>query len=170
LGCSPGFAAAAIAPIALGIGINTGVFSVLNNVMYRPLPAPEPNELLNIYQDFRGIQKRSVHGARSMFSVPEYQAYRDGSRTLSGITAYTKSWAVTLGGQFPQDIEGVLVTCNYFDVLRLRPAIGNGFTSANCDANGPPSVVLSHALWTLAFGADPNIIHKGDPLTALRYD
>lgn len=62
---SPGFAAAAIAPIALGIGINTGVFSVLNNVMYRPLPAPEPSELLSIYQDFRGVQKRSVHGARS---------------------------------------------------------------------------------------------------------
>jgi hypothetical protein len=73
---SPGFAAAAIAPIALGIGINTGVFSILNNVMYRPLPAPEPNELLSIYQDFRGVQKRRVHGARSMFSLAEYRAYR----------------------------------------------------------------------------------------------
>ena len=157
----PGFAAAAIAPIALGIGINTGVFSVLNNVMYRPLPAPEPNELLNIYQDFRGVQKRSVHGARSMFSVPEYRAYRDGSRTLSGVTAYTKPWTVTLGGRFPQEIEGVLVACNYFDVLRLRPAIGTGFTSANCDVpNAPPSVVLSHALWTRAFAADPDIVHK----------
>ena len=165
---SPGFAAAAIAPIALGIGINTGVFSVLNNVMYRPLPAPEPNELLNIYQDFRGVQKRSVHGARSMFSVPEYQAYRDGSKTLSGVTAYTKPWTVTLGGRFPQEIAGVLVTCNYFDVLRLRPAIGNGFTSANCDdANAPLSVVLSHALWTRAFGADPNIVHETITLNGL---
>src|SRR5919107_538075 len=84
----PGFAAAAIAPIALGIGINTGVFSILNNVIYRPLPAPEPNELLSIYQDFRGVRKRSVHGARAMFSVPEYRAYRDGRRTLAGVTAY----------------------------------------------------------------------------------
>jgi predicted permease len=165
---SPGFAGAAIAPIALGIGINTGVFSVLNNVMYRPLPAPEPNELLNIYQDFRGVQKRSVHGARSMFSLPEYRAYRDGSRTLSGVTAYTKSWTVTLGGRFPQEIEGVLVACNYFDVLRLRPAIGTGFTSANCDVpNAPPSVVLSHALWTRAFAADPDVVHKTITLNGL---
>jgi hypothetical protein len=87
--------------------------------MYRPLPAPEPSELVNIYQDFRGVQKRCVHGARSMFSLPEYRVYRDGSRTLSGVTAYTKSWTVTLGGRFPQEVEGVLVACNYFDVLRL---------------------------------------------------
>ncbi len=165
---SPGFAAAAIAPIALGIGINTGVVSVLNNVMYRPLPAPEPTELLSIYQDFRGVQKRSVHGARSMFSLPEYRAYRDGSRTLSGVTAYTKSWTVTLGGRLPQEIEGVLVACNYFDVLRLRPAIGTGFTSANCDVpNAPPSVVLSHALWTRAFAADPDIVHTTITLNGL---
>ena len=165
---SPGFAAAAIAPIALGIGINTGVFSILNNVMYRPLPAPEPNELLSIYQDFRGVQKRRVHGARSMFSLPEYRAYSDATRTLSGTTAYTKSWTVTLGGRFPQEIEGVLVGCNYFDVLRLRPVIGTGFTSANCDVpNAPPSVVLSHAFWTRAFGADPDIIHKTITLNGL---
>ncbi|HET9358804.1 MAG TPA: ABC transporter permease [Vicinamibacterales bacterium] len=164
---SPGFAVAAIAPIALGIGINTGVFSILNNVMYRPLPAPEPDQLLSIYQDFRGVQKRSVHGARSMFSLPEYRAYRDGAQTLSGATAYTKSWTVTLGGQSPQEIEGVLVACNYFDVLRLRPAIGTGFT-ADCDvANAPPAVVLSHALWTRAFAADPAIVHKTITLNGL---
>ena len=164
---SPGFAVAAIAPIALGIGINTGVFSILNNVMYRPLPAPDPDQLLSIYQDFRGVQKRSVHGARSMFSLPEYRAYRDGTQTLSGATAYTKSWTVTLGGQSPQEIEGVLVACNYFDVLRLRPAIGTGFT-ADCDvANAPPAVVLSHALWTRAFAADPAIVHKTITLNGL---
>ena len=165
---SPGFAVAAIAPIALGIGINTSVFSILNNVMYRPLPAPDPDELLSIYQDFRGVQKRSVHGARSMFSLPEYRAYREGARTLSGITAYTKSWSVTLGGQFPQEIEGVLVACNYFDVLRLLPAIGTGFTAVNCDAaNAPPAVVLSHALWTRAFAADPAIVEKTIALNGL---
>jgi len=57
---NPGFAVAAIAPIALGIGINTGVVSILNNVMFRPLPAPLPNELVTVYQEFQGVQKRRV--------------------------------------------------------------------------------------------------------------
>ena len=158
---NPGFAVAAIAPIALGIGITTGTFSILNNVLYRPLPAPTPDELLSVYQDFRGVQKRRVHGARAMFSLPEYRTYRDATSTLSGITAYTASWTATLGGTFPQEIEGVLVACNYFDVLRLRPAIGTGFTAANCeDVNAPPAVVLSHAVWTNSFAADPEIVRK----------
>jgi len=158
---NPGFAVAAIAPIALGIGINTGVFSILNNVMFRPVPAPMPNELVTVYQEFQGVQKRRVHGARIMFSLPEYHAYRDASQTLSGLTAYTKTWTVTLGGRSPEEVEGVLVGCNYFDVLQLRPVIGPGFTEANCEAsNAPPTVVLSHALWTRVFAADPDIIRK----------
>ena len=75
--------------------------------------------------------------------------------------AYSRSWTVTLGGQSPQEIEGVLVTCNYFDVLQLRPPIGTGFTAANCEApTASPSVILSHALWTREFAADPDIVLK----------
>jgi predicted permease len=68
-------------------------------------------------------------------------------------------WKVTLGGESPQELEGVLVTCNFFDVLQLRRAIGIGFSSANCDSpSAPPAVVLSHALWTRTFAADPKIV------------
>ena len=157
----PGFAAAAVLPIALGIGINTGLFSMLNSVAWRPLPAPAPTELVSIYQQFQGVKKRTVHGARTLFSMPEYRAYRDGTRTLSGLMAYSRSWAVTLGGESPQELEGVLVTCNYFEVLRLRPVIGTGFTDANCNSPAAaPAVIVSHALWTRAFAADPDIVRK----------
>jgi predicted permease len=157
----PGFALAAIAPLALGVGLNTGVFSILNNVIYRRLPAPDAHQLVSVYQDFRGGPKRRVHGARSMFSLPEFRGYREASRTLAGVTAYTKPWTVSLGGRLAQEVEGVLVACNFFDVLQLRPVVGGGFTPANCDAPGAaPSVVLSHALWTRAFAADPAVVGR----------
>ena len=160
-GRSPAFAAAAVMPIALGIGINTGLFSILNSVVLRPLPTPESTELVSVHQEFRGVKERRVHGARSMFSVPEYRLYRDGSKMLSGVMAYSRSWTVTLGGDTPREIEGEMVSCNYFDVLRLRPVIGTGFTAANCDAPAAaPAVILSHALWTRAFAADPNIVSR----------
>jgi predicted permease len=158
---NPGFAAGAIAPIALGVGINTGIFSILDAVALQPLPSPKPNELVTVYQQFRGVTQRRVHGARSMFSIPEYRTYRDRAKTLSGVMAYSVSWTVTLGGQSPREIAGVLVTCNYFDVLHLPTAIGTGFTAANCETpDAPPAVVLSHDLWTRAFAADPDIVHK----------
>jgi predicted permease len=158
---SPGFAVAAMAPIALGIGINTGVFSILNSVALRPLPVPDSRELVSIHQRFQGVRERRIHGSRSMFSVPEYRAYRDETQTLSGLMAYSRPWSVTMGADTTEEVEGVLVTCNYFDVLRVRPAAGPGFTSANCgDPAAPPIVILSHDLWTRAFAADPGIAGK----------
>ncbi|HYT68211.1 MAG TPA: ABC transporter permease [Vicinamibacterales bacterium] len=157
---NPGFTVAAVAPIALGIGINTGIFSILNSLAFRRLPAPEAAELVSVHQQFRGITQRRVHGARSMFSMPEYRAYRDRSRTLAGLMAYSVPWTVTLGGDAPQEADAVFVTCNYFDVLQLRPAIGPGFT-ANCeDPNAAPQILLSHDLWTRAFAADRNIVGR----------
>ena len=147
---NPGFAVAAIVPIALGIGLNTAVFSILNSVAWRPLPVPEPDALVSVYQDFRGGPRRTVHGARSLFSLPEYRTYRDEAHTLASLMAYSRRWTLTLGREFPQEIEGILVTCNYFDVLGLSPAIGAGFTADNCGTpDASPAVVLSHALWTI---------------------
>ena len=158
---NPGFAAAAIAPIALGIGINTGLFSILNSVALRPLPTPESHHLVTVYQQFQGVKQRRVHGARSLFSLPEYYVYRDNARTLSGVMAYSLPRSVTLGGDAPQELEGVMVTCNYFDVLQVRPSIGAGFTPATCDRAGAAAgVVLTHRLWTRAFGADRAIVEK----------
>ena len=137
---SPGFTAVAVVAIALGIGVNTGIFSVLNGVALRPLPAADPGELVSIYQEFRGGPMRSARGARSMFSLLEYENYRDHNQTLTGLMAYAPLWTVTLGGDQPREIVGEIVSCNYFDVLRHRPAMGPGFTISNCETAGadPP--------------------------------
>ena len=158
---SPGFAVAAIAPIALGIGINTGVFSILNSVALRPLPTPESGELVSVHQQFQGVKQRRIHGSRSLFSLPEYRVYRDRTQTLSGLMAYSRPWSAVLGDNSVKEIDGVAVSCNYFDVLQVRPSIGPGFTASNCERPaGSAAVILSHELWTDAFGADPDILHK----------
>jgi len=137
------------------------VFSVLNSVAWRSLPVPAADALVSVHQDFRGGPRRRVYGARAMLSIPEYRAYRDQSHTLSGLMAYSREWTVTLGRESPKEIGGILVTCNYFDVLGVSPALGAGFTSANCGApDAPPAVVLSHALWQGAFAGDPRILER----------
>jgi predicted permease len=164
LASAPGFTAAAVTTVALGVGINTGIFSVFNGVTLRELPAPGADELVSIHQilddDTLRSGQRSRSGAASTFSTAEYRTYRDGTRALSGLVAYSRPYTVTLGGGTPQEISGTLVTCNYFGVLRQAPALGRGFTS-DCDAEGAAaSIVLGHDLWTDAFGADPGIVGR----------
>lgn len=162
LRASPGFTAAAAATIALGVGINTGIFSVLNGVALQELPAPDADELISIHQIFDEAtrQQRFRSGPVSNFSTSEYQTYRDSTQTLSGIMAFSRQTPVTLGGEAPQQTVGTLVTCNYFRVLQVPPALGPGFAS-DCDAAGAaPTVILGHDLWTTTFGADPAIVGR----------
>jgi predicted permease len=162
LAAAPGFTAAAIVTIALGVGINTGIFSVLNGVVLRDLPAPDADRLVSIHQtlDARTLGTRGYEGSRRMFSTSEYRAYRDGTETLSGVVAYSNFTTVTLGGDAPQEITGTLVSCDYFEVLRHPPALGPGLAN-DCDAEGAaPTVVLGHELWTTAFGADEGIVGR----------
>jgi putative ABC transport system permease protein len=157
----PGFAVAAVAPIALGIGLNTGLFTMIGNAVLRPLPTPASVDLVAVYQDFQGVKGRRVHGARTLFSLPEYQAYRDGARSFSGVMAFSKPWAATLGPGASEEADGALVSCNYFGVLQVRLALGAGFQGPDCESPAAsPSIVLTHALWTRVFGADRDIVHK----------
>src|SRR5688500_9369080 len=164
LAAAPGFTAAAVITIALGVGINSGLFSVFNGLALRDLPAPDADELVSVHQILERSAlgaERSWSGPPSQFSTAEYRAYRDGARTLSGLVAYSRTYTVTLGGDTPQEVGGALVTCNYFDVLRQPPALGAGF-AIDCDAErGAPSVVLGHELWTGTFGADPTVVGRG---------
>ena len=162
-GSSPGFTAAAIAAIAVGIGINTGLFTVLNGFMLREVAAPDSDELVSIYQIFEeesSAHPRSVNGTKSMFSFSEYETYRDSARTLSGVLAYSLSeWGATLGGSAPRELQGTVVSCNYFEVLRVVPTVGRSFAPDNCEnPSGPPEVVLGHEVWLTSFAGDPAIV------------
>ena len=160
---SPGVMVAAVVAIAVGIGINTGLFTVLNGLLLRDVPVPEAQQLAAIHQIFENAEsERSVRGSRSMFSFSEYETYRDGTRTLSGVLAYSLAETnATLGAATPSEIQGSLVSCNYFEVLRVSPVIGRSFARDACEnPSGPPEVVLGHDVWMTAFAGDPAIVGR----------
>ena len=158
---NPGFAAAAVATVALGIGVNATIFSIVNGLAFQPLPLPGGDRLVSLAQRIDAGGPRSVHGMPSFFSYPEYEAYRDRSRSLSGLAAYEPFVEMLLSGREPRAVVGALASCNYFEVLGVPPAIGRGFSPSECRTDGSsPVLVLSDALWRTDFDADPAVIGR----------
>jgi predicted permease len=155
---NPSFTAVAVLAIALGIGLNTGIFSVLNGVALRPLPVPGSTKLVSIFQFSDGLRRQHVHESANYFTWQEYQRYRDTNHVFSGLLAYDPFLSVTLGGEQPQQLMGQLASCNYFDVLNEAPFLGRTFATSDCAAVGAGNVVvISHDLWRNKFGSDPAI-------------
>src|SRR5688572_23476038 len=137
-----GFAAAAIATIALGIGINAGIFTTVNGVLYRNLPAGNAYELVTIEQTIEGAPGR----VGNAFSTQEYRNLAARTTTLSGVIGHSDPTRTTLGGESPQQIAGTIVTCEYFDVLEQPAALGRALRAEDCEAGAAPVVVLAHEL------------------------
>lgn len=158
---NPGFTAVAVLAIALGIGVNAGIFSVLNGVGLRMLPVPSAEQIVSIDQTFHGKYRRNVHGEPTLFSYSEYQEYRDSNHVFSGVIAYDPFLNATLAGGRARQLYGQLASCNYFDALNEHPSMGRGFVDGDCAASGAGTVVvLSDQLWQGAFGADRTLIGK----------
>ena len=158
---NPAFTAAAILAIALGVGINVGIFSVLNGIALRLLPVPHAQELLTVDQIFQGRINRNVHGEQSFFSYAEYLDYSDHNHTFSRLAAYEPFLEATLGGPHMRPLMGALASCNYFSVLNEPPARGRTFVDSDCAAPGQNAVVvISDELWRSAFAGDPALVGK----------
>ena len=144
--------------LALGIGVNTGIFTVVNAVLFRELPAAGAHELVSISQAVQGVP--AVTGEET-FSTSEYVDYRDRAQTLSGLAAYGNvRGETTLGGDAPRTILGMLVSCNYFTVLQQPPALGRALAARDCEPGADLVVVLSHELWRTVFEAEPGIVGR----------
>src|SRR5579863_9717384 len=171
---SPGFAAVAIVTLALGIGANTAIFSLLDQALLRSLPVKEANRLVILQSlgSFKG-HTSSRTDENFSFSYPMYCNLRDHNSVFSGLIATT--WA-QVGVQWhnqPELVSAELVSGNYFDVLSVRPALGRMLVASDDvvpDAN--PVVVLSFSYWQRRFGSDPSIVNQslmvnGRPFTIL---
>ncbi len=147
---SPGFTTTAIVSLALGIGANTIVFSVLNSLILKPLPVPNHERLYFI--------NRSGDTSNSF---PNYRAIRDRNSTFDSVFSYRIVQVGLDGDNGAQRVWGYLATGNYFETLGLRPAVGRFFTTAEDQhRNGSPYAVISYATWQRRFGGDPQIAGK----------
>src|SRR5713226_7800951 len=127
---NPGFTAAAVVAIALGVGINVGIFSVLNGAALRLLPVPRAEQLVSVSQIFHRRAIRNTHGETSMFSYPEYVDYRDHNHVFTGLVAYEPFVEASLAGGKMQQLLGTATSCNYFDVLNEYPTQGRGLVDS----------------------------------------
>jgi predicted permease len=158
---SPGLTIAAVLAIALGIGVNVGVFSVLNGIALRLLPIPHAEQIVSVNQIFHGRFTRNTHNGANRFSYAEYLDYRDHNHVFTALVAYDDSIQATLVGGTARQVLGTAASCNYFDVLREHPAQGRGFVGSDCAAPGENAiVVVSNDFWRGSFAADPSFVGK----------
>lgn len=158
---SPGFTVIAVLTLALGIGANTAIFTILDSAALRMLPVPHADQLVSVGQHIRGPVRRDVWDDDSFVSYSEYQLYAKQNQVFSGLLASSPVNEYTLVTNKPQPITGTLASCNYFDVLEIRPERGRFFVDSDCAAPGESAVVvLSDAAWCSTFGGDPAIIGK----------
>jgi putative ABC transport system permease protein len=152
---SPGFTAVVVLTLALGIGANTAIFSVVNAVLLRPLPYPDPSRIAIVE-----LVGKGSHDLMPDMSVPSFAFLRDNtSRAFSSVAGFQGSGTYTLEQQKKLDwITAESVTDDFFQTLGVSPAIGRGFTRAETAPGAAPAVILTDALWRRDFNADPAVV------------
>ncbi len=152
---SPGFAAAVIITLALGIGANTAVFSVLRGVLLRPLPHRDGDRIVYLRQSAPGIGQENV-----LFSVPEIIDYRTQATRLTGFGEISQMTFSMLDAGDPSLVRAGIVSGNYFDVMGLDAVVGRTLDARDDGAGAAPAMVLTHAFWSRVFGRDPGVIGR----------
>ena len=165
----PAFSLFVILTLAVGIGANSAVFSVVNGVLLKPLPHHQSDRLVSVWGRFD--PESGFDFPQFPLSNPEYIEYRDHTRVLSGIAAYRATSAtVTNAGAEPERVPVALVTANLFEVLGATPVLGRSFAADEDRPGGPQVVVLSHGYWRSRFAGDPRAVGStvrvnGEPTT-----
>ena len=157
----PGFTAVAVLTLALGIGANTAIFSVVNAMLLRPLPYPEPDRLVRIWESSLRQESPRVAGAdRNVVNPYNFLDWREYSRSFESMAAIS-ALATNLGTQGePVAVQGMQVTPEFFSVLRTAPLLGRTFTAADGVRGQDRSIILSYGLWKRQFGGDASIVGR----------
>jgi putative ABC transport system permease protein len=162
---NPGFAAVAIITLALGIGANTAIFSVVDTVLLRPLPYPDPDRIVQLQTSFPG-------GGNGVTSIPKFMAWRDLSQVFDDASLYDLGVGRMnmTGGDRPEQLSGIHVSASYFKLFGARLAQGRTFTAEEDIPNGPRVAVISNGLWRSRYGSDPAMVGKNIEIGGQPYE
>ena len=166
LGHRPGFTLVAILTLALGIGLNAAVFTVVDAALVRSVPYAEPERLVHLWQVQDDAERRPFPFAWQ--TLRELQA----SGLFASVAGYSVAPVAWTGSSEPEELRALLVTASFFDVLGVRPVLGRGFLPGEDEAGGPRAVVLTDSFWRTRLGADPGLLGTtlslgGEPTTVV---
>src|SRR5262249_41019830 len=152
---NPGFTLVVIMALALGIGVNTALFSVVYGILLKPLPYAQGRELDVLQQDFVKSHQPNV-----FFSVKEINDYREQAKSLAQVEEYHGMSFILLDGQQPDNVRTGVVSAHFFDLLGVKPFLGHFFTDADAQPGADAVLVLSYDYWKKRHGGDPNIVGR----------
>jgi putative ABC transport system permease protein len=150
---APGFALTAVLVTALGVGANAAAFSVADYVLIKPLPFPDPDRLVSVWQHPPGYSQMEL-------SPGNYRDWKTMSSSFSAMGAHFGFATNLVGTEEPERVEGTVLTPEVFAILGARPLLGRAFTEADADPDGAATVVLSHGFWRSQLAADPDAVGR----------
>jgi putative ABC transport system permease protein len=161
---APGFTAVAVGTLALGIGANSAIFSVVNALVLQPLPVRDPEHVVVVQAS---SAMRNIRGYSLSFHF--YETLRDGSKLLSGVGAWAAESLTLTSDTEPEALAAARVSPNFFEVLGTRPALGRSFSTSEGDAGAAPVALISHKLWQRRFAGASDVIGRPIDLDRERY-
>jgi predicted permease len=162
LATTPGVTSVAVLALALGIGANTAMFSVVNGVLLRPLPYAEPERLLKLYTSMPQFREASV-------SYPNFLDWQQRSRSFDLMAAYRGDTFNLTGDGAPERLRGHMASSTIFETLGVRPILGRAFGADEDRQGGAPVVVLTSNFWRVRFGGDPHVVGRAVTLSEKLY-
>ena len=151
---SPGFTLVAALTLALGIGANTAIFSVLYGVLLRPLPYPEPQQLVGLSGTYQGQRDDRA------ITYREFQFVKENAPVFGSFSVWTGVGLNVFSGSEAERVAALRVSWDYFRTLGVRPALGRDFVAQEDQPGGPYAIILSHGLWERSFGADTALVGR----------
>ncbi|HKY27857.1 MAG TPA: ABC transporter permease, partial [Pyrinomonadaceae bacterium] len=149
----PAFTCVAVITLALGIGANTAIFSVVNAVLLRPLPFPQSDDLVMVT-----MANPRLGEDRIPLSVADFLDWRSQNQAFEDLAAFTDNWFSLTGDAEPERLRGAWVTAGFFSTLKAQPLLGRTFVAGEDAPGGAPLVILSQRLWQRRFGSNPQVI------------